>query len=174
MLVFVSSKLTDPLAFSYTFTARGCAFSTALTQACSRLGLIHKAMKASNVNKFLIDGFPRALDQAEAFESSVCVAKAMLFLDCPEEVMEKRLLGRAEGRTDDNPATIQKRFKVYVQQTMPVIKSFEDNGRLRKVDATRTPDEVFEEVRKIVEDIEGEYMGETRYRLHVMLGVSLG
>lgn len=36
----------------------------------------------------------------------------MLFFDCPEEVMERRLLGRNEGRTDDNIETIRKRFKV--------------------------------------------------------------
>ena len=36
----------------------------------------------------------------------------VLFFDCPEAVMEKRLLGRQEGRTDDNAETIRKRFKV--------------------------------------------------------------
>ena len=36
----------------------------------------------------------------------------VLFLDCPEEVMEKRLLGRQEGRTDDNIDSIKKRFRV--------------------------------------------------------------
>jgi adenylate kinase family enzyme len=51
-------------------------------------GLIHAAMKKSEVNKFLIDGFPRALDQAAAFESTVCPSTAMLYLDCPEKVMQ--------------------------------------------------------------------------------------
>jgi UMP-CMP kinase len=36
----------------------------------------------------------------------------VLFFSCSEEVMEKRLLGRNEGRTDDNIETIRKRFKV--------------------------------------------------------------
>ena len=36
----------------------------------------------------------------------------VLFLDCPEQVMEKRLLGRQEGRTDDNIESIKKRFRV--------------------------------------------------------------
>lgn len=36
----------------------------------------------------------------------------VLFLDCPEDVMEKRLLGRQEGRTDDNIESIKKRFRV--------------------------------------------------------------
>lgn len=36
----------------------------------------------------------------------------VLFFDCPEAVMEKRLLGRQQGRTDDNIESIKKRFKV--------------------------------------------------------------
>ena len=36
----------------------------------------------------------------------------ILFFDCPEAEMERRLLGRNEGRTDDNIDTIRKRFKV--------------------------------------------------------------
>jgi Adenylate kinase len=54
------------------------------------INLIHKAMQQSDVKRFLIDGFPRAVDQAQAFEANVCKGKAMLFLDCPEEVMEVR------------------------------------------------------------------------------------
>ena len=36
----------------------------------------------------------------------------VLFFDCPEQVMEKRLLSRQEGRTDDNIESIKKRFRV--------------------------------------------------------------
>ena len=36
----------------------------------------------------------------------------ILFFDCPEDVMILRLMGRNEGRTDDNMDTIKKRFKV--------------------------------------------------------------
>ncbi len=36
----------------------------------------------------------------------------ILFFHCPEAVMEKRLMGRNEGRTDDNAESIRKRFKV--------------------------------------------------------------
>jgi hypothetical protein len=35
----------------------------------------------------------------------------VLYFDCPETVMEARLLGRNEGRTDDNIETIKKRFQ---------------------------------------------------------------
>lgn len=63
-----------------------------------RAGLIHAAMKKSGQNKFLIDGFPRALDQAAAFERMVCESTAMLFLDCPEDVMQVRALADMRSR----------------------------------------------------------------------------
>jgi UMP-CMP kinase len=46
--------------------------------------------------KFLIDGFPRKMDQALKFEETVCPSKFVLFYDCPEEEMQKRLLKRGE------------------------------------------------------------------------------
>lgn len=65
--------------------------------------------------RFLVDGFPRKLDQAFKFEETVCPAKMTLFLQCTEEVMLKRLLHRGEtsGRTDDNVESIKKRFRTY-------------------------------------------------------------
>jgi len=46
----------------------------------------------------------RAQDQADRFEKDVGLPNAVLFFDCPEEEMEKRLLKRGEtsGRSDDN------------------------------------------------------------------------
>lgn len=54
--------------------------------------------------KFLIDGFPRKMDQALKFEETVCRSQFVLFFDCPEEEMQKRLLerGKTSGRSDDN------------------------------------------------------------------------
>ena len=70
-------------------------------------------------------------------------------------MLQERLLGRAEGRSDDNEATIKKRFKVYQEQTMPVINKYEQLGRLRTVVADRSPEEVFEDVSNVIDAIEG-------------------
>ncbi|RQM07295.1 hypothetical protein DH86_00001003 [Scytalidium sp. 3C] len=109
---------------------------------------IDKAGKKNG--KFLIDGFPRKMDQALKFEEAVCPSKFVLFFDCPEEVMEKRLLKRGEtsGRSDDNLESIKKRFKTFVETSMPVVNYFEKEGRVVKIQATRSPDEVYAEVKK--------------------------
>jgi hypothetical protein len=70
----------------------------------------------------------------------------ILFFDCPEEELERRLLGRNEGRADDNIETIRKRFKVFIESSLPVIQHYESIGKVRKINATRTKEEVFSTV----------------------------
>ncbi|CZT47967.1 probable uridine-monophosphate kinase (UMP-CMP kinase) [Rhynchosporium secalis] len=103
--------------------------------------------------KFLIDGFPRKMDQALKFEETVCPSKFVLFFDCPEAEMQRRLLerGKTSGRTDDNAESIQKRFKTFVDTSMPVVDHFASQGRVVKVLATKTPDEVYKETREQLE-----------------------
>ena len=79
------------------------------------VGLLKKAMFASGGKKFLIDGFPRNLDNLASWNSTMAHVSQtvfMLFLDCPEKVMESRLLKRGEtsGRNDDNAESIRKRY----------------------------------------------------------------
>jgi UMP-CMP kinase len=102
--------------------------------------------------KFLIDGFPRKMDQAVKFEETVCPAKFVLFFDVPEAEMEKRLLKRGEtsGRTDDNKESIKKRFKTFVETSMPVVDYYEKEGRVVKVPAIKAPDDVYKEVKEKV------------------------
>jgi adenylate kinase family enzyme len=59
----------------------------------------------------------------------------VLFFDCPEEVMEARLLdrGKSSGRTDDNMESIRKRFKTFVSQSVPVVEHYDRLGKVKKV-----------------------------------------
>jgi UMP-CMP kinase len=97
----------------------------------------------------LLIGFPRKLDQAHAFEQSVVPSKFTLFFDCPEDVMQERLInrGKTSGRADDNAESIKKRFKTFVETSMPVVNEFESQGRVVKVEAVKSPDEIYEETK---------------------------
>ncbi|MDI1493354.1 MAG: bifunctional uridylate/adenylate kinase [Ramalina farinacea] len=100
--------------------------------------------------RFLIDGFPRKMDQAVKFEEAVCPSRFVLFFDCPENVMSERLLerGKTSGRSDDNAESIKRRFRTFVETSMPVVDHFEKEGKVVKVMATKSPDEVYEDVKK--------------------------
>jgi len=102
--------------------------------------------------KFLIDGFPRKMDQALYFEESVCPSLFTLFFDCPEKELERRLLNRGltSGRTDDNLESIKKRFRTFVETSMPVVNYFDKEGKVEKIDATKPPDEVYDVVKKVM------------------------
>lgn len=113
--------------------------------------LLDNAMKSSSSNKFLIDGFPRNKENNDTWnrmmESKVNV-KFVLFFDCPEEVMEKRLLKRGEdsGRSDDNIETIKKRFQTFCEHTIPVIQLYAQQNKVEKIDSNRDPESVWKDV----------------------------
>lgn len=112
--------------------------------------LLLKAMLKGGNDKFLIDGFPRNDENRAAFELVTGIRpEFILFFNCTEKEMEKRALGRNQGRLDDNIETIRKRFKVFVDSSLPVISHYESFGKVRKIDADRTRDEVFESVRPL-------------------------
>jgi UMP-CMP kinase len=94
--------------------------------------------------RFLIDGFPRKMDQALKFEEDVCTSSLVLFFTTDEETMLKRLLerGKTSGRDDDNMESIRKRFVTYKETTMPVIEHYEKFGKVAQIDSSPAVDEV--------------------------------
>ncbi|KAM0065990.1 putative phosphotransferase with a phosphate group as acceptor [Helianthus debilis subsp. tardiflorus] len=112
--------------------------------------LLEKAIMESENDKFLIDGFPRNEENRAMFESVTgIVPEFVLFFDCSEEEMERRLLSRNQGRVDDNIDTIRKRFKVFVESSLSVINYYNSKGRVRKIDAAKPVAEVFEAVKAV-------------------------
>lgn len=113
-----------------------------------------RAIEQEGKRMFLIDGFPRKMDQALRFEETVVPSKFTLFFDCPESVMHERLFnrGKTSGRADDNLESIKKRFKTFVETSMPVVEYFEKEGRVVRIDATGSPDEIYEETKRQLKD----------------------
>jgi len=107
---------------------------------------------ANGAGRFLIDGFPRKMDQALEFDKTVCPASLVLFFDTTEEVMLARLLHRAEtsGREDDNVESIKKRFRTYKNDTMPVIEHYETLNKVAKIDSSGSVDAVYKAASKEV------------------------
>lgn len=109
---------------------------------------------ATNVEKggkrFLVDGFPRKMDQALTFENEIVKSAFTLFFECPELVMLERLLerGKTSGRTDDNIESIKKRFAVFIDTSMPVVNYFEKQNKVVKVRCDEPVDVVSGHVKK--------------------------
>jgi UMP-CMP kinase len=115
------------------------------------ISLLERAMTESGASRFLIDGFPRQIDQARAFEQQVVKSQLVLYFECPEDVMLKRLLKRGEhsGRVDDNLESIRKRLKVFKDTSFPVIQEYEREGKVRTVSCVGSQEEVYGQVKQI-------------------------
>ncbi|KAJ8146805.1 hypothetical protein OY671_000162 [Metschnikowia pulcherrima] len=109
---------------------------------------------AKGDKRFLVDGFPRKMDQALTFENEIVKSAFTLFFECPESVMLERLLerGKTSGRTDDNIESIKKRFRVFIDTSMPVVKHFDEQGKVIKVKCDEPVEIVSAHVKKALED----------------------
>ena len=92
---------------------------------------------------FILDGFPRTVEQAEALHDMLerrnLTLDAVLEFRVPEEELVARLAGR--GRADDTEDVIRNRFRVYRDETAPLLDYYTDE--LKTVDAVGDLDEVF-------------------------------
>ncbi|XP_078074670.1 UMP-CMP kinase [Mustelus asterias] len=126
------------------------------------INLIKRAMDETmehdaTKNKFLIDGFPRNTDNLDGWNKKMdnnADVKFVLFFDCSNEICIQRCLerGKGSGRTDDNINSLTKRIQTYMQSTKPIIELYEKEGKVRRVDGTKSAEEVFADVQKIFDE----------------------
>ncbi len=93
---------------------------------------------------YLLDGFPRNVAQAMALNDAVVNAiGTVLLIEADTDELVSRLLGRAvaEGRADDNEATIRRRLEVYEQETAPLVEYYGD--AVIRVDGMGSIEDVF-------------------------------
>lgn len=123
-------------------------------------------------NGYLLDGFPRTVDQAIALDS-ISTPDAVVDIDVPDERLLARLTGRrvcgkCQGtfhvskladekvcpvcggetyqRDDDKPETVETRLHAYHEQTEPLIGYYSGLGKLRRVDGDSKPEDVFKAI----------------------------
>lgn len=107
---------------------------------------------------FVLDGFPRTIGQAVAFDdlmrAEAIELDRVIELRADEKVLLDRIETRAREatekgqtvRADDNHEALKVRLDAYKQQTAPLIDYYRSKGILKSVDGLRTIDDVTQDV----------------------------
>ena len=109
---------------------------------------------------FLLDGYPRTLQQVEELDQMVKYTghriDAVVCLTVDSEELVQRLLARAEtdGRSDDTEDVIRRRQEVYAEQTEPLIDVYRERDALIEVDGMGDVDEVAQRIMDALQGVE--------------------
>ncbi|MEG0542108.1 MAG: nucleoside monophosphate kinase, partial [Angelakisella sp.] len=130
---------------------------------------------------FILDGYPRDLNQVKALEEMGVVVDKVLYLQLGDEAIIERLSGRrvcedcgetyhvlyqpsSAGercekcggkliiRKDDRPETIRERLDIYHEVTYPVVEHYRKQGILVEVDSTGSVEATTEQTLRVLED----------------------
>ncbi|MGB9749183.1 MAG: adenylate kinase family protein [Candidatus Woesearchaeota archaeon] len=139
--------------------------------------LFERLKKKDCKNGFILNGYPRSLEQYKAIENKGITPDVVLLIDIPEKEIIKRLSKRMQcpkcgkpyvienynpkkpplcneckvplvRRADDEPKAIKQRIKVYNQETKPVLKIYKKKGLLVKINGYQSIEDVHKEIMK--------------------------
>ena len=103
-------------------------------------------------SKWLIDGFPRNINQAESLNNILSSVNSnintVLFINVDTKLLIERLLNRQsiENRSDDNLETIKNRISIYEKETSPLIGFYNDKKLLYKINGNKPIKSVYQEI----------------------------
>ena len=141
------------------------------------IGLVKQRLQEADCQKgYLLDGFPRTIQQAKALSEFSKITHA-INIAVDERLVVKRIAGRRMckcgesyhvswydkdvcakcgeklyQRDDDKEETVKSRLEVYKSQTAPLIEYYEKMGVLKDVDGAKDMNEVFADIVRILDD----------------------
>lgn len=123
-------------------------------------------------NGYILDGFPRTIEQAKLLENIAKVDK-VIFLDVDFSIVIERITGRRTCpkcshihnikypgdpdycsvcgtkyvvRSDDTEEAIKKRLATFTEKTLPIVDYYKEKGLVVTVDAGKNPDYTMEQI----------------------------
>ncbi len=122
--------------------------------------LEQRVLESPEAAGFIFDGFPRTIAQADALmafmEKQNSAIHALIKLEVSRQAVIDRLLerGKLSGRSDDqNEETISNRIDVYLEETAPVFKYYEDLDRSYSVNGLGTIEEISNRLKSVIEHL---------------------
>lgn len=133
------------------------------------IGIVRERLNRDDARRgFVLDGFPRTVEQASELDRMVDGRGPLVVLDIvvPEDVLVRRLAfrricslcgsnaavewagdcekcgGALIARADDDDAIVRERLKVYLRQSKPLVDYYSARGTFRAIDGHQQPDVV--------------------------------
>lgn len=134
------------------FMDRGEYVPDSLTNALVR----DRLSQPDAVNGFLLDGYPRTIDQVHELDDVLSEngtkldVVVQLTADIDELVTRLSLRATQQGRADDTPEVIRKRQDVYEEQTAPLIDVYAARGLVAMVDGLGAVDQVTSRIAEVL------------------------
>lgn len=97
---------------------------------------------------YILDGFPRTVPQAEAFNGAL---DKVVYIKVTDKEALWRISGRTDVRDDETLAAIRKRIALFHELTEPVVDYYREQGKVIEVDGEVAVEEVFEQIIEQVE-----------------------
>jgi len=120
-----------------------------LVDASIVLALLDKLLCEQRGKVVLLDGFPRSLENAVDFVKLFGKGEGCLVFQCPEDVMENRIVerGKTSGRSDDTRETARRRIATFKAQSVEAVQYFRTIGMtMYELDTTKPLDENVEKL----------------------------
>lgn len=119
------------------------------------VNMVRERLKEDDAAKgFLLDGFPRTVEQGDALKEILAEAghalDAVVQFDVAEDVVVERMLAR--GRADDTEEIIRTRLKVYREETAPLLDYYQDS--IIRIVAEGTVEEINERTLQALKALE--------------------
>lgn len=127
------------------------------------VGVVADRLQAADARQgFILDGFPRTIQQAEAldrvFAERGLLLDAVLEIRVDEGALVDRIVKRAQEatqrgeavRADDNPNVLRSRLAAYREQTAPLVEYYGRKRLLRSVDGLQSIDAVSERLAEAI------------------------
>ena len=147
------------------------------------IGLVEQRLSAPDASTrgYILDGFPRTIEQADALDAIADgrPIDVVLDLNVPREIVLERIStrrvcrdcgtnytsagndpdpwicdvcgGDVQQRADDTPDAVNRRLDLYESQTAPLIEYYSSRGALAVVNGVGHPDHVFKRLTDVIE-----------------------
>lgn len=92
---------------------------------------------------YILDGFPRTIEQAKDFKENI---DKVIMIEVSDREALWRISGRVDDRGDETLQAIRKRIGWFHDETEPMVEFYRQQGKVIVVDGEKEVDEVFNQI----------------------------